>query len=556
MHSTSYVSANFSFERFRAAYASGMPLTERGEGADADVVSRARASRRTDAPFVGGVQRDRALSRHASFATAAEEDRPIPVSEVLARLDEAVRSVFPKCWIAGEVSQVTRSRLGHFYFSLKDEKGALSCVIWRSKSSIGIPEEGESVEMRGEIQIYGPRGSLQLSVDDWRPAGRGALWEAFLRLKAKLEAEGLFDAAIKKPLPIFPKRIAVVTSETAAAFGDVRRTLARRMPWVQLVLAEAAVQGATAPESLIRALRLADEAKCDVILLVRGGGAYEDLQAFNDEALARTLRSLKTPVVSGIGHETDFTIADFAADVRASTPTAAAEMVGRDSAYWLGRVLKAEETMSRTIVRELRSAEERLDRADLALPSGARLMALFADKVSAAARQLDAEAFRALARRAERVRISGRAFEVPEAFFERYDARMTAGAQRLESALGVKLGESARLLQVVTGRLDDAALRRLSAEAGRYERARRLAPNPLPLIERAQRTVAALGRTLEALDPDRPLRSGYARISTAAGVVSSVQEICSGDALVIEFGDGQIGARATGEIKKGGKENS
>lgn len=478
-------------------------------------------------------------------ATLPAEETPVAVSAVLKYVDEAVRGFFTHCWIVGEVAQVTRSRLGHCYFSLKDEKGLLSCVLWRTRlAAAGMPQEGDRIEVRGELQVYGPNGRLQLSVDAWREAGRGALWAAFLALKAKLEAEGLFDAAKKRPLPVFPKRIAIVTSETAAARRDVEQTLERRMPWVERVLVHAAVQGAQAPASLVEALRRADGIGADVILLVRGGGAYEDLAAFNDETFARTLRDLKTPVVSGVGHETDFTIADFAADVRASTPTAAAEMVGRDGSYWFARLSKARETIERTIERELRTAEERFDRVDAVFPTGEGLLRTFDEKRLEAAARFARSFDLALVQKAQRVRTAGRMFQVPEAFFGGYDGRLALAASRLTCAFDEKLALGRREIDREKGRLDDMVFGRLARDGERLARAARLAPNPIPALERAERTVAVLKRTLEALDPDRPLRAGYARISTAAGVVGTAAAIAPGDVLRIDFADGALLARA------------
>ena len=238
-----------------------------------------------------------------------------------------------------------------------------------------------------------------------------------------------------------------------------------------------------------------------MILLVRGGGAYEDLAAFNDETLARTLRDLKTPVVSGVGHETDFTIADFAADVRASTPTAAAEMVGRDGSYWFARLSKARETIERTIERELRTAEERFDRVDAVFPTGEGLLRTFDEKRLEAAARFARSFDLALAQKAQRVRTAGRMFQVPEAFFGGYDGRLALAASRLTCAFDEKLALGRREIEREKGRLDDMVFGGLRVTGERLARAARLAPNPMPALERAERTVAVLKRTLEALDP-------------------------------------------------------
>lgn len=233
-------------------------------------------------------------------------------------------------WVTGEVSNSTRSTAGHFYFTLKDSRAALRCVMWRQQvnSLRALPQDGDLVQAHGYLDIYPPNGQYQLYADTLIPLGAGALFQEFLRLKTQLEQEGLFDPARKKNLPLYPHQIGIVTSLKAAALQDILNTLRRRYPLAEVVIAPALVQGEDAPPTLIRALLYLDqEIKPDVIILARGGGSIEDLWAFNDEYLSRTIASLQTPIVTGIGHETDFTLADFAADLRAPTPTAAAEII-------------------------------------------------------------------------------------------------------------------------------------------------------------------------------------------------------------------------------------
>ncbi len=236
-------------------------------------------------------------------------------------------------WVAGEVSNLSRPASGHVYFTLKDDQASLRCVIWRPDAARlreGIAD-GIAVEAHGYISIYESGGQYQLYVDDLRPAGEGLLYQEFLRLKARLEAEGLFDPQRKRPLPDWPDRIGVVTSPTGAALQDVLHVLRRRFPLAEVILAPTPVQGERAPEGIVEALQALNKySRPDVILVVRGGGSIEDLWAFNDERVARAIASSQTPVVSGVGHETDFTIADFTADVRAPTPSAAAEIATPD----------------------------------------------------------------------------------------------------------------------------------------------------------------------------------------------------------------------------------
>lgn len=223
-------------------------------------------------------------------------------------------------WVRGEISNFSRPRSGHWYFTLKDANAALKCVIWRNTAlrQTYRPRDGDAVEVHGGISVYETGGVYQLYADEIRPAGRGSLYEAFLRLRARLEAEGLFDPQRKRPIPAWPRRIGIVTSGTGAALRDMLNTLKRRYPLVEVLLAPAAVQGDAAPPQIVRALeRLqALQPPPDVILLARGGGSLEDLWAFNDERVVRAVAASRVPVISGVGHETDFTLTDFAADLR------------------------------------------------------------------------------------------------------------------------------------------------------------------------------------------------------------------------------------------------
>lgn len=265
----------------------------------------------------------------------------LSVSALNRMAREVLERSFPLFWIAGEISNLTRAASGHWYFSLKDDKAQVRCVMFRNRNSTldWLPREGDHVEARALVTLYEARGDFQLTVEALRRAGLGALFEAFERLKAKLEAEGLFDPARKKPLPEHPRQIGVVTSPDAAALRDVLTTLRRRMPSIPVVIYSTPVQGKGAAEPIARAIRTAGErAECDVLIVCRGGGSIEDLWQFNEEAVARAIADCPIPVISGVGHETDFTIADFVADIRAPTPTAAAELAAPDRQAMLQRV--------------------------------------------------------------------------------------------------------------------------------------------------------------------------------------------------------------------------
>jgi exodeoxyribonuclease VII large subunit len=237
-------------------------------------------------------------------------------------------------WIAGEVSNRSRPQSGHLYFTLKDSSCALKVVMWRTQvqRQAYLPAEGEAVEVRGAISVYDSAGQYQLYANLIRPAGEGKLYQEFLRLKARLEAEGLFAEERKRPIPEWPQKIGIITSPTGAALRDMLNTLARRYPLPEVVLAPTSVQGFGAPGEIIAAFERLGRCQPDVILLARGGGSIEDLWAFNDEGVARAVAACGCPVICGVGHETDFTIADFVADLRAPTPTAAAELATPDIA--------------------------------------------------------------------------------------------------------------------------------------------------------------------------------------------------------------------------------
>lgn len=231
-------------------------------------------------------------------------------------------------WVEGEISNLSRPASGHIYFTLKDKNASLRCMMWKPDAArlrLNL-QDGMAIEAHGRITVYEPQGQYQLAVNLIQPKGEGALYQEFLRLKAMLEAEGLFDPERKRPIPELPRVIGIATSGTGAALRDMLNTLRRRLPLVQVILAPSPVQGLEAPPALIKAIQLLNDQLPDVIILARGGGSIEDLWAFNDERVVRAVADSKAPVICGVGHETDFTLCDFAADLRAPTPTAAAEL--------------------------------------------------------------------------------------------------------------------------------------------------------------------------------------------------------------------------------------
>jgi exodeoxyribonuclease VII large subunit len=304
------------------------------------------------------------------------------VGALCRAIADALDARFNPVTVRGEISGFSRATSGHCYFSLKDASGQIRCAMFKRAASMAdfMPRDGDLVEVRGRIDVYTPRGDLQLIVESISQAGQGALFEQFLRLKAKLEAEGLFEQSRKRVLPLVPRKIGLVTSLGAAALHDVATALQRRVPHIPVVLSPASVQGTNAPQEIVKALSklyqyneqirrleaglLSDSLpKIDVILLVRGGGSLEDLWAFNDEALARAIADSPIPIIVGVGHETDFSIADFVADVRAPTPTAAAELVSASQQTWLNTLDLMQDRLQTTVNRHIDSQNQRLDRA-------------------------------------------------------------------------------------------------------------------------------------------------------------------------------------------------
>jgi len=288
----------------------------------------------------------------------------LTVSQLLRSARDTLERRFPLQWISGEVSNLRPAASGHLYFTLKDEAAQVDCVMFKGRAAHLDWQlaDGQRVEARALVTLYEPRGRFQLNVESMRRAGLGPLFERFLKLKEKLAKEGLFDQDAKRPLPEYPRRIGIVTSLAAAALRDVLTTLRRRNPAIPVIVYPAPVQGEGAAAKLVQALAAANRrAECDVLLLVRGGGSIEDLWQFNEEVLARAIRASGIPVVVGVGHETDFSIADFAADQRAPTPTAAAELVSPPLDELRGRLAENAMRLARATARRIEYAMQTVD---------------------------------------------------------------------------------------------------------------------------------------------------------------------------------------------------
>ena len=310
-----------------------------------------------------------------------EKSSPIlTVGELNRAIAESLEQSFDSVLVGGEVSNFKAYDSGHWYFSLKDEEGQIRCVMFRGKNGqVGfMPQSGDRIEVSANLGIYVPRGDVQLTVQSMRKAGVGGLYEAFLKLKAKLQKEGLFDEDRKRELPTYPLTIAIVTSAQAAALHDVLSTLARRAPHIQVIIYPTLVQGPDAPAQIIAAIESANqEALADLILLVRGGGSIEDLWAFNDEDLAYVIADSVLPIISGVGHESDFTIADFVADLRAPTPTGAAEQAAPARQVLLNELDHFQAVLADRLRQRLEREAQTLDQLTLrlrhALPNPERM---------------------------------------------------------------------------------------------------------------------------------------------------------------------------------------
>ncbi len=445
----------------------------------------------------------------SDFAHPAADPRgetaAIAVSELARRARITLERQFPVLWVRGELSGVTRAASGHLYFSLKDDAAQLRCVMFRSRSQLlpFEPRAGLQVEVRAQVSLYEPRGDFQLTVDAMRQAGVGGLFEAFLRLKAKLEAEGLFDAARKRPLPQLPARIAVVTSPAAAALRDVLAALARRAPHVELVLVPCLVQGTEAPARIAAALAAAGRCDADLVLLVRGGGSAEDLAAFNDERVARAIAACPLPVVSGVGHETDFSIADFVADLRAATPTAAAEIVSA------GHVDAA---------RRLRALAERLDRAQH-------------DRLDRLGRRLDDLA--------ERLHPPSRQLALAS-------ERLHALHARMRRAGSSQLGQAHNRIEGLTLRLRGSRPALDMRRAGLARMRDHLQQAAGSHLDEAGQRLRLAAAQLVQLDPGAVLSRGYALVRDGEGrIVRDAATLTIGQPVRLQFGQGSADADIT-----------
>ncbi|HEY4664869.1 MAG TPA: exodeoxyribonuclease VII large subunit [Comamonas sp.] len=427
-------------------------------------------------------------------ASPVAQPRVWDVGALCRAIADSLEARFNPVTVRGEISGFSRAGSGHCYFSIKDAAGQLRCAMFRraAMSMDFLPRDGELVEVRGKLGVYEQRGDLQLIVESVQRAGQGAWFEQFLKLKAQLESEGLFDAARKRPLPAMPRGIGVVTSLGAAALHDVATALQRRVPHIPVYIAPSLVQGAQAPASIVHALlQLYQWAErkgspgvplIDVILLVRGGGSMEDLWAFNDEQVARIIVQSPVPLISGVGHETDFTIADFCADLRAPTPTAAAELVAQPRQAWLDGLDMVQERVLSALLRHVDRQGQRLDAAAMRLGRPSQQLS------------------------AQRLQLS----------------RL---GQQIQHGLRMKMQQHAQVFQTLE---------------------RNVLSNTRRHLEQQRQSVEQLTMRVELLNPQRVLERGYSVLTTQGGeVLTSVQQAPVGAALKAVLADGHLDVTVT-----------
>jgi exodeoxyribonuclease VII large subunit len=436
----------------------------------------------------------------------------LSVSELNRQVRRLLEQKFPLLWVGGEISNLTSAASGHVYFTLKDSQAQVRCVMFRSRAQLLTwrLENGQQVEAQALVSLYEARGDFQLNVEGMRRAGIGRLYEMFVKLREKLAAEGLFDAQRKRAIPRYPRRVGIVTSPQAAALRDVIAAFARRAPHVELIVYPTPVQGAEAPAAIVAALQTAyARSECDVLLIVRGGGSIEDLWAFNDEAVARALAVSPAPTIAGVGHETDTTIADYVADRRAATPTAAAELA---SAGWFEAATELAglaAALRHTMLAEIETRMQALDRLALRLVHPAQRLA--ADR-----RSLELLAHRLQA--AVRHRSADRRHRLAELAMRLTRAKPDAQPQRLR-----------------LDRLDQRLRTALRAQ----------------MQERHARLLHCQG-ALGPLSPAATLERGYSIVQTEDGrIVRAAKQLRPGDALRLQFGSGAAAAHVDATFPDG-----
>lgn len=445
------------------------------------------------------------------FTSEKQNEVAFSVSQLNRQIQSLLEASLPWVLVEGEISNLARPGSGHWYFSLKDSKAQIRCAMFKNRANAVRfkPKDGDQVKLRAKVTFYGPRGDCQLTVESMESGGEGALQQAYERLKAQLEAEGLFKQEHKKPLPVTPERVAIITSPIGAAVRDMISAFKRRFPLTELTIIPSLVQGQGAAKNLTKQLiRMDASDHFDAIIIGRGGGSLEDLYSFNDETLARAIFNAKTPVISAVGHEVDFTIADFVADVRAATPSAAAELLSPDSENLIKQIQTLETSLALTFERQLQMQQQKLDFLT------------------------------------QRMRHPSERIQIQQDKLNQLERRLTQGMQTRLSNQKIQLEHAhARLSQSSP----EQAITRKAQQVTDYQR--RLSQALKQNVEQKTQTFASLMEKLNLVSPLQILSRGYAIASNEEGVIKNIQQTKKGEKIKVRVEDGELNCEVISKKK-------
>ena len=445
------------------------------------------------------------------FTSEKQNEVAFSVSQLNRQIQSLLEASLPWVLVEGEISNLARPGSGHWYFSLKDSKAQIRCAMFKNRNNAVrfTPKDGDQVKLRAKVTFYGPRGDCQLTVESMESGGEGALQQAYERLKAQLEAEGLFKQEHKKPLPMTPERVAIITSPIGAAVRDMISAFKRRFPLTELTVIPSLVQGQGAAKNLTKQLiRMDTSNHFDAIIIGRGGGSLEDLYSFNDETLARAIFNAKTPIISAVGHEVDFTIADFVADVRAATPTAAAELLSPDSDQLIRQIQTRENSLTLSFERQLQTQQQKLDHLIQRMRHPSERIQLQQDKLNQLERRMR---------------------QNMQSLLNNHKLKLTHSDTRLSSA------SPAQSLKLKSQQLED------------YQR--RLSQALKQNLEQKTQTFASLVEKLNLVSPLQILSRGYAIASNEDGVVKTIAQTKKGEKLKVRVEDGELNCEVISKKK-------
>jgi len=445
------------------------------------------------------------------FTTEKQNEVAFSVSQLNRQIQSLLEASLPWVLVEGEISNLARPGSGHWYFSLKDSKAQIRCAMFKNRANAVRfkPKDGDLVKLRAKVTFYGPRGDCQLTVESMESGGEGALQQAYERLKSQLDAEGLFKQEHKKSLPVTPERVAIITSPIGAAVRDMISVFKRRFPLTELTVIPSLVQGNGAAQNLTKQLlRMDTSGHFDAIIIGRGGGSLEDLYSFNDETLARAIFNAKTPIISAVGHEVDFTIADFVADVRAATPTAAAELLSPDSEQLIRQIQSQENSLALSFERQLQTQQQKLDHL------------------------------------IQRMRHPSERIQIQQDKLSQLEKRLIQGIQARLSNKKIQLEHSqARLSQSSPKQ----AITRKTQELEDYQR--RLSLALKQNLEQKSQTFASLMEKLNLVSPLQILSRGYAIASNEDGVIKNIQQAKKGEKIKVRVEDGELNCEVISKKK-------